>query len=151
VTKAAEGHDDYRKHTYVLRSFLKCALCGLRMHGKMRRGRNTVYYTCEINRRHAALVPEDHPRMIAMVRNLLMNGSSLWVRPIVKSQRDLPWSVRALPNNRCGERKARDVDGSPCQIGNGAIRSSSADAHRTVVYSEKLKLILYLGARPARS
>ncbi len=64
VTKAAEGHDDYRKHAYVLRSFLKCALCGLRMHGKMRRGRNTAYYTCEINRRHSGLVPEDHPRMV---------------------------------------------------------------------------------------
>ena len=64
VTKSAEGHEDYRKHTYVLRSFLKCALCGLRMHGKMRRGRNSAYYTCEVNRRHSGLVPEDHPRMV---------------------------------------------------------------------------------------
>ncbi len=64
MTKAAQGHEDYRKHTYVLRSFLKCALCGLRMHGKMRRGRNSAYYTCEINRRHSGLVPEDHPRMV---------------------------------------------------------------------------------------
>jgi site-specific DNA recombinase len=63
-TKAAEGLADYRKHTYVLRSFLKCALCGLRMHGKMRRGRNTAYYTCEVYRRHSGLVPEDHPRMV---------------------------------------------------------------------------------------
>jgi DNA invertase Pin-like site-specific DNA recombinase len=64
VTKAAEGHADYRKHTYVLRSFLKCALCGLRMHGKRRRGRNYAYYTCEVSRRHSGLVPEDHPRMV---------------------------------------------------------------------------------------
>jgi site-specific DNA recombinase len=64
VTKAAEGHEEYRKHTYVLRSFLKCALCGLRMHGKVRRGRNSAYYTCEINRRHSRLVPENHPRMV---------------------------------------------------------------------------------------
>jgi site-specific DNA recombinase len=64
VTKAAEGHEDYRKHTYVLRSFLRCGICGLRMHGKIRRGRNTAYYTCEINRRHSGLVPEDHPRMV---------------------------------------------------------------------------------------
>ena len=64
VTKAAEGHEDYRKHTYVLRSFLRCGLCGLRMHGKIRRGRNSADYTCEINRRHSGLVPEDHPRMV---------------------------------------------------------------------------------------
>ena len=64
VTKAAEGHEEYRKHTYVLRSFLKCALCGLRMHGKLRRGRKSAYYTCEINRRHSGLVPDNHPRMV---------------------------------------------------------------------------------------
>jgi site-specific DNA recombinase len=64
VNKAAEGHEEYRKHTYVLRSFLKCALCGLRMHGKFRRGRNSAYYTCEVSRRHSGLVPEDHPRMV---------------------------------------------------------------------------------------
>jgi site-specific DNA recombinase len=40
VTKAAEGHEAYRKHSYVLRSFLRCGICGLRMHGKVRRGRN---------------------------------------------------------------------------------------------------------------
>ncbi len=30
----------------------------------MRRGRNTAYYTCEVNRRQSGLVPEDHPRMV---------------------------------------------------------------------------------------
>jgi site-specific DNA recombinase len=64
VTKAAEGHEDYRKHTYVLRSFLRCGLCGLRMHGNVRRGRNGAYYTCELNRRQSSLVPEDHPRAV---------------------------------------------------------------------------------------
>ena len=64
VTKAAAGHEEYRKHSYVLRSFLRCGLCGLRMHGKVRRGRKSAYYTCEINRRQGALVPEDHPRMV---------------------------------------------------------------------------------------
>jgi site-specific DNA recombinase len=63
VTKAASGQEDYRKHVYVLRSFLRCAICGLRMHGKVRRGK-TAYYTCEVNRRQAGLVPEDHPRMV---------------------------------------------------------------------------------------
>jgi hypothetical protein len=66
VTKAAEGHEDYRKHTYVLRSFLRCGVCGLRMHGKMRRGHNYAYYTCEVNRRQSGLVPDDHPRMVYM-------------------------------------------------------------------------------------
>ena len=64
VTKAAEGHDEYRKHTYVLRSFLRCGICGLRMHGNVRRGRNGAYYTCELNRRQASLVPEEHPRTV---------------------------------------------------------------------------------------
>jgi site-specific DNA recombinase len=64
VPKARDGHEDFRKHTYVLRSFLRCGLCGLRMHGKVRSGRNGAYYTCELNRRHSGLVPEDHPRMV---------------------------------------------------------------------------------------
>ncbi len=64
VTKARDGHEDYRKHTYVLRSFLRCGLCGLRMHGNVRRGRNGAYYTCELNRRQASLVPENHPRTV---------------------------------------------------------------------------------------
>lgn len=64
ITKAAEGHEPYRKHLYVLRSFLRCGICGLRMHGKMRRGRNSPYYTCELNRRQSSLVPEHHPRAV---------------------------------------------------------------------------------------
>ena len=64
VTKAKDGHEDYRKHTYVLRSFLRCGLCGLRMHGNVRRGRNGAYYTCELNRRQSSLVSEGHPRAV---------------------------------------------------------------------------------------
>jgi len=64
VTKAAEGHDEYPKHNYVLRSFLHCGICGLRMHGNVRRGRDGAYYKCELNRRQASLVPEDHPRTV---------------------------------------------------------------------------------------
>ena len=64
ATKAAEGHEEYRKHTYVLRSFLRCGICGLRMHGNVRRGRDGAYYTCELNRRQASLVPEEHPRTV---------------------------------------------------------------------------------------
>jgi site-specific DNA recombinase len=64
VTKAAEGHEQYRKHTYVLRSFLRCGICGLRMHGKVKRGRNFAYYSCDINRRQSGAVPEDHPRAV---------------------------------------------------------------------------------------
>jgi site-specific DNA recombinase len=64
VTKARDGHEDYRMHNYVLRSFLRCGLCGLRMHGNMRRGRNGAYYTCELNRRQSSLVAEDHPRAV---------------------------------------------------------------------------------------
>ena len=66
VTKSARGHGDYRKHTYVLRSFLRCGICGLRMHGKVRRGRSSAYYTCEISRRQSALVPEGHPRTVCL-------------------------------------------------------------------------------------
>jgi hypothetical protein len=58
VTKAKDDHEDYRKHTYVLRSFLRCGLCGLRMHGNVRSGRNGAFYTCELNRRQASLVPK---------------------------------------------------------------------------------------------
>ena len=64
VTKAKDGHEDYRKHTYVLRSFLRCGLCGRRMHGNVRRGSNGAYYTCELNRRQSPLVPKDHPRAV---------------------------------------------------------------------------------------
>jgi Recombinase zinc beta ribbon domain len=64
VTKAKGGHEDYRKHTCVLRSFLKCGVCGLRMHGNVRRGRKGAYYTCALNRRQSSLVPEDHPRAV---------------------------------------------------------------------------------------
>ncbi|MQB02324.1 MAG: hypothetical protein GEU78_19205, partial [Actinobacteria bacterium] len=64
ATKAAEGHDDYRKHSYALRSFLHCGICGLRMHGNVRRGRDGAYYTCELNRRQASLVPGEHPRTV---------------------------------------------------------------------------------------
>jgi hypothetical protein len=64
VTKAKGGHEDYRKHTYVLRSLLHCGLCGLRMHGNVRKGRNGAYYTCELNRRQSSLVPEGHPRAV---------------------------------------------------------------------------------------
>jgi site-specific DNA recombinase len=63
AAKANDGHDDYRKHAYVLRSFLRCGICGLRMHGRARGRRKSPYYTCEISRRHSALVPDDHPRM----------------------------------------------------------------------------------------
>ena len=48
----------------LLRSFLRCGLCGLRMHGNVRKGRNGAYYTCELNRRQSSLVPEDHPRAV---------------------------------------------------------------------------------------
>ncbi|MEA2507890.1 MAG: hypothetical protein QOH48_2508 [Actinomycetota bacterium] len=34
------------------------------MHGKVKRGRNFAYYTCDTNRRHAGVVPEDHPASI---------------------------------------------------------------------------------------
>jgi site-specific DNA recombinase len=64
VTKAKDGHEEYRKHTYVLRSFLRCGICGLRMHGNVRRGRSVAYYTCELNRRQASLVPDGHPRAV---------------------------------------------------------------------------------------
>jgi hypothetical protein len=57
VTKAKDGHEDYRKHTYVLRSFLHCCLGDLLMHGNVRKGRKGAYYTCELNRRHSSLVP----------------------------------------------------------------------------------------------
>jgi len=54
VTKAARTRADYAPRTYLLRSFLRCGACGLRMHGRERHG--VAYYTCETARRHATLV-----------------------------------------------------------------------------------------------
>ena len=37
VTKAKDGHQANPKHTYVLRSFLRCGLCGLQTHGNVKK------------------------------------------------------------------------------------------------------------------
>jgi hypothetical protein len=64
VVKAARARPDYAPRTYLLRSFLRCGVCGLRMHGRRRHG--VAYYACETARRQATLVapraPEDGPR-----------------------------------------------------------------------------------------
>jgi site-specific DNA recombinase len=62
VTKAANTRADYPPRTYLLRSFLRCGACGLRMHGRERHG--VAYYTCETARRHATLVAAEHPKMV---------------------------------------------------------------------------------------
>ena len=59
AARAAASHEAYRTRTYLLRSFVRCGLCGLRMHGKNRRG--ISYYVCDSLRRPAGLVPENHP------------------------------------------------------------------------------------------
>lgn len=59
----AKAHEDYRKRSYVLRSFLRCGVCGLRMDGHYRNG--VYYYRCDASkRRHRSLVPEDHPASV---------------------------------------------------------------------------------------
>jgi hypothetical protein len=62
VVKAARTRLDYTPRTYLLRSFLRCGACGLRMHGRARHG--VSYYACETARRHAPLVAPEHPRMV---------------------------------------------------------------------------------------
>lgn len=62
ATRAVASHEEFRKHSYTLRSFLKCGVCGLRMHG--RRRRNVKYYVCETNRRQPGLAPVDHRKMV---------------------------------------------------------------------------------------
>jgi hypothetical protein len=62
VVKAAAAHADFAPRTYLLRSFLRCGACGLRMHGRERLG--VIYYTCQASRRQATLVAPEHPRMV---------------------------------------------------------------------------------------
>jgi site-specific DNA recombinase len=62
VMKAAAARADYAPRTYLLRSFLRCGACGLRMHGRERHG--VSYYVCETARRQATLVAAEHPKMI---------------------------------------------------------------------------------------
>jgi site-specific DNA recombinase len=62
VVKASAARADYAPRTYLLRSFLRCGACGLRMHGRERLG--VIYYTCQASRRQATLVSPDHPRMV---------------------------------------------------------------------------------------
>jgi hypothetical protein len=65
----------------------------------MRRGPNTACYTCEVNRRHSGLVPEDHPRMVclredkAVTEGHRVSGHAL---------------VRAGPNRGAEEEPCRD-------------------------------------------
>ena len=61
-TRAAESHADVRRRSYALRSFLRCGICGLRMHGRHRRYSN--YYVCDTNRRQPGLIPQDHPKSV---------------------------------------------------------------------------------------
>jgi Recombinase zinc beta ribbon domain len=65
ITKAAAARADYAPRTYLLRSFLRCGACGLRMHGRERHG--VSYYVCETARRQATLVAAEHPKMIAPI------------------------------------------------------------------------------------
>jgi hypothetical protein len=61
VVKAAKARSDFKPRTYLLRSFLRCGACGLRMHGRERHG--VSYYACETSRRQAPLVAPEHPRL----------------------------------------------------------------------------------------
>ena len=62
VVKAAAARADYAPRTYLLRSFLRCGACGLRMHGRERHG--VSYYVCETARRQVTFVSAEHPKMI---------------------------------------------------------------------------------------
>ena len=62
AARAPESHEAHRTNTYTLRSFLRCGVCGLRMHGKSRRG--LAYYTCDATRRPAGMAPSDHPASV---------------------------------------------------------------------------------------
>jgi hypothetical protein len=58
VVKAAATRADYTPRTYMLRSFLRCEACGLRMHGRDCHGVSN--YVCETARRQATLVAPEH-------------------------------------------------------------------------------------------
>ncbi len=62
ASRSPESLEANRRHAYALRSFLRCGVCGLRMHGKSRRG--LAYYTCDATRRPAGMAPSDHPASI---------------------------------------------------------------------------------------
>lgn len=54
---------------FLLRSFVRCSLCGLRMVGNRRRG--VHYYLCEARRRPVTLVADDHPRTVYIREDVL--------------------------------------------------------------------------------
>jgi hypothetical protein len=104
VTKAKEGHDDYREDTYAQRSFLRCGLCGLRMYGNVRRGRKGAYYT-GVTPMPSAAAPVT-PHTSALTRTPLPGYISSLVRICNSTcaSRDLPWTPRWLGPNviTCG-------------------------------------------------
>ncbi|GAA3239911.1 hypothetical protein GCM10010468_76350 [Actinocorallia longicatena] len=50
------------RHTYLLRSYIHCDICGRPMFGKSRRG--TPYYACLPDLPGTALLPEGHPKSV---------------------------------------------------------------------------------------
>ncbi len=62
TTKAARGREGYAPRTHLLRSFLRCGVCGLRMLGQYRHG--VAYYVCQASRRQSTLLAPGHPRTV---------------------------------------------------------------------------------------
>lgn len=62
-TAAGKSRDPQAKRVYRLRSYLFCALCGLRMYGKAKRGHS--YYVCTPKK---GWLPEGHPPSTYWVR-----------------------------------------------------------------------------------
>lgn len=60
--KRSESHEKSRKNAYPLRSFLRCSICGLRMHARSRR--TTHAYVCSTSSRQPGLVPKGHPKFV---------------------------------------------------------------------------------------
>ncbi|MBW3587901.1 MAG: recombinase family protein [Actinobacteria bacterium] len=57
-----EGAQREVRPALMLRSFITCAICGLRMQGHRNRGSH--YYACEAHRRKAKLLPSGHPKTV---------------------------------------------------------------------------------------
>lgn len=62
ASRSERPEERRRKRKYLLRSLLRCGVCGLRMHGDHRR--RSTYYVCEEYRRPAGMRLREHPRTV---------------------------------------------------------------------------------------
>jgi site-specific DNA recombinase len=122
ATRAGASHEDYRERSYALRSFLKCGICGLRMHGRTRR--NLTYYVCEVARRPVGLAPAGHPRMVFLAQRLAGEKIVEFLQNHVFGPERLPLLRAALASY--------DPEGDEAQNEVGRLRRELADLRTKV-------------------